>query len=138
MVSFAALTTLIVSALLYVGSVSSVALNGTTYEGLGKEARDVLARATPAAPHFVVYADAWDGANGVPAASALKVGEPLYLFGGLPILQCLLGIQCLVRITHISPADHPFMTSRSSTLSFLLLAGPWDKVRVFSIPAPFY
>ncbi|KAF9466092.1 glycoside hydrolase [Collybia nuda] len=90
MVSFTSLTTIIASALLYVGSASSVALNGTTYEGLGKEARDVLARATPAAPHFVVYADAWDGANGVPAASALK-GYNVF------------------------------------TLSFLLLAGPWDK-----------
>ncbi|KAF7370598.1 Glycoside hydrolase family 18 protein [Mycena sanguinolenta] len=45
----------------------------TTFEGLGQQARDVLARATPAAPHWVVYSDQYvSGTTGPPAASALN------------------------------------------------------------------
>ena len=40
---------------------------------LDNDAREILERATPAAPHFVVYADSYDGNTGPPAASALKV-----------------------------------------------------------------
>ncbi|KAJ6518811.1 glycoside hydrolase family 18 protein [Mycena sanguinolenta] len=45
----------------------------TALDGLGQQARDVLARATPAAPHWVVYGDEYvSGTTGPPAASALK------------------------------------------------------------------
>jgi hypothetical protein len=38
---------------------------------LSNEAREVLARATPAAPHFVIYSDEWLGST-LPSVSALK------------------------------------------------------------------
>ena len=72
---------------LQLGSVWAVP---TAFEGLDKKARDVLAdltpmgraldqhdleaRATPAAPHFVVYADQYQsGVTGPPAVSAITV-----------------------------------------------------------------
>lgn len=48
-------------------------LEPATLDLLDHDAREILARATPAAPHFVVYADSYDGTTGPPAASALKV-----------------------------------------------------------------
>ncbi|KAF8159456.1 glycoside hydrolase [Crassisporium funariophilum] len=36
------------------------------------DTREISGRATPAAPHFVVYGDAYDGTTGPPAASAIK------------------------------------------------------------------
>ncbi|RDB20908.1 Endochitinase 4 [Hypsizygus marmoreus] len=90
MVCFTSCIALLASALVYARAVSSVAINGTRFEGLNDQAREILARATPAAPHFVVYADAWDGTNGPPAVSKIK---------GFNVF----------------------------TLSFLLLAGAWDK-----------
>jgi hypothetical protein len=40
---------------------------------LSNQARDVLARAAPAAPRFVAYQDAWvSGENGPPAPSAIN------------------------------------------------------------------
>ena len=40
---------------------------------LDEKARGILARATQAAPHFVIYADKWTGGNGgPPAVDALK------------------------------------------------------------------
>lgn len=66
--------TAVASAFLFFGRVHSVPTNVTTFEGLGQQARDVLARATPAAPHFVVYADSYvSGTNGPPATSAVTV-----------------------------------------------------------------
>lgn len=44
------------------------------WEHLDVEARDILARATPSAPHFVVYGDkGTSGTQGPPAPSAIKV-----------------------------------------------------------------
>ncbi|KAF8967623.1 glycoside hydrolase [Flammula alnicola] len=51
---------------------SASPLNATSFDLLDHDAREILARATPAAPHFVVYADAYDGTTGPPAASALS------------------------------------------------------------------
>ena len=43
-------------------------------DGLDKQARDILARATPAAPHWVVYGDKYvSGTTGPPAASQINV-----------------------------------------------------------------
>ena len=67
------------------------------FEGLGQKARDVLAdltpmarpvevrdleaRATPAAPHFVVYADQYQsGVTGPPAVSAVTVRIRVFLW----------------------------------------------------------
>ncbi|KAJ7155373.1 glycoside hydrolase family 18 protein [Mycena crocata] len=53
-------------------SVNSLPFNGTSFEGLDQQARDILARATPAAPHWVVYSDRFvSGQTGPPAASAV-------------------------------------------------------------------
>lgn len=48
-------------------------LEPETLDLLDHDAREILERATPAAPHFVVYADSSDSNTGPPAASALKV-----------------------------------------------------------------
>ncbi|KXN87412.1 hypothetical protein AN958_08843 [Leucoagaricus sp. SymC.cos] len=48
-------------------------VNETTWNSLDNQARDILARATPAAPHFVVYGDAYDGTTGPPAVSKINV-----------------------------------------------------------------
>ncbi|KAJ7623187.1 glycoside hydrolase family 18 protein [Roridomyces roridus] len=52
-------------------------------DGLDKQARDVLARATPAAPHWVVYGDQYvSGTTGPPAVSALT-GYNVFILGFL-------------------------------------------------------
>lgn len=53
--------------------VVSLPVNETVWDGLDNQARDILARATPAAPHWVAYADAYDGTSGPPAVSQIKV-----------------------------------------------------------------
>ncbi|KAJ7581133.1 glycoside hydrolase family 18 protein [Mycena floridula] len=66
-------------------------VNSTSFDGLGPQARDILARATPAAPHFVVYGDQFvSGVTGPPPVSQVT---------GFNVFA----------------------------LSFLLLAGAWDK-----------
>ncbi|PBK72370.1 glycoside hydrolase [Armillaria solidipes] len=53
--------------------VSASPVNGTAFTGLSGKARNILERATPAAPHWVVYADAYQqGVTGPPAASAIQ------------------------------------------------------------------
>lgn len=55
-------------------SVVSTPLNVSSFEELDNQARDILARATPAAPHFVIYSDKYvSGTTGPPAASAVQV-----------------------------------------------------------------
>lgn len=73
MVLLASWVAIVASALVYATGAVSVAINGTRFDGLNEQARDILARATPAAPHFVVYADAWGGVNGPPPVASLKV-----------------------------------------------------------------
>ncbi|KDR80725.1 hypothetical protein GALMADRAFT_135845 [Galerina marginata CBS 339.88] len=52
---------------------SAFPMNSTAFDLLDHDAREVLKRATPAAPHFVVYADAYDSSTtGPPAVSAIK------------------------------------------------------------------
>jgi hypothetical protein len=60
------------------GSFAAPTINGThaappDLEALSPQARDILARATPAAPHWVVYGDAWDGQTGPPSVANIKV-----------------------------------------------------------------
>jgi chitinase len=91
MLLFSWLASFVASAVIYsTGTLAAPAVNGTNLDGLSDQARSILARATPAAPHFVVYGDAWDGQTGPPPVSSIK-GFNVY------------------------------------TLSFLLLAGAWDK-----------
>ncbi|KAJ8095295.1 hypothetical protein PM082_010518 [Marasmius tenuissimus] len=72
------------------GVVSSP-VNATSFDGLSEQARGILARATPAAPHWVVYADTGvQGTTGPPPVAQVK---------GFNVFA----------------------------LSFLILAGPWDK-----------
>ncbi|KAK0501351.1 glycoside hydrolase family 18 protein [Armillaria luteobubalina] len=53
--------------------VSAIPLNGTALTGLDGKARSILERATPAALHWVVYADAFQsGVTGPPATSAIE------------------------------------------------------------------
>lgn len=53
---------------------SVLAAPAVQWEKLDHEAREILARATPAAPHFVVYGDKYtSGTTGPPAPSAIKV-----------------------------------------------------------------
>ncbi|KAK0238912.1 glycoside hydrolase family 18 protein [Armillaria nabsnona] len=53
--------------------VSASPVNGTSFTGLSGKARSILERATPAAPHWVVYADAYQqGVTGPPPVSAIK------------------------------------------------------------------
>ncbi|KAG7444943.1 glycoside hydrolase [Guyanagaster necrorhizus] len=48
-------------------------VNGTAFAGLSRNARSILERATPGAPHWVVYADAYTpGVTGPPAVSEVK------------------------------------------------------------------
>ncbi|KAH8107404.1 glycoside hydrolase family 18 protein [Phellopilus nigrolimitatus] len=65
--TFAVLTVLL-SAVSHLSPVFSLPV-----EGLDASARSILARATPAAPHFVAYSDKWiNGENGPPAVSDIK------------------------------------------------------------------
>ncbi|KAJ7612521.1 glycoside hydrolase family 18 protein [Mycena polygramma] len=62
----------IVSVFLLFAHVNSVAVNTTVFDGLDQQARDILARATPAAPHWVIYSDQFvSGTTGPPAVSAV-------------------------------------------------------------------
>ncbi|KAJ7224292.1 glycoside hydrolase family 18 protein [Mycena pura] len=70
--SLARLVAFASSALLLLPHVSSLPSDVAAFEGLDQQARDILARATPAAPHWVVYSDQFvSGTTGPPAASAV-------------------------------------------------------------------
>ncbi|KAF7370558.1 Glycoside hydrolase family 18 protein [Mycena sanguinolenta] len=57
----------VASAFLVFSPVNSVPTDPTVLEGLGQQARDILARATPAAPHWVIYSDKFvSGVTGPP------------------------------------------------------------------------
>ncbi|KAJ7826553.1 hypothetical protein B0H14DRAFT_3467564 [Mycena olivaceomarginata] len=73
MVSFSLARFLSVSSVfLCFARVNSVAVNATIFDGLDQQARDILARATPAAPHWVIYSDQFvSGTTGPPAVSAV-------------------------------------------------------------------
>ncbi|KAJ7765495.1 glycoside hydrolase family 18 protein [Mycena maculata] len=66
------LTRLIAISTLFLSStrVNSVAVNTTIFDGLDEQARDILARATPAAPHWLIYSDQFvSGVTGPPAVA---------------------------------------------------------------------
>ncbi|KAJ3483841.1 hypothetical protein NLI96_g6045 [Meripilus lineatus] len=70
---FLALATLL--ALFTINSVHSAPTGNVTadaFEGLSHEAREILARATPAAPHWVAYSDKFFSSAGPPAPSTIK------------------------------------------------------------------
>ncbi|KAJ3483843.1 hypothetical protein NLI96_g6047 [Meripilus lineatus] len=70
---FLALATLL--ALITVSSVHSAPTGNVTadaFEGLSHEAREILARATPAASHWVAYSDKFLSSAGPPAPSTIK------------------------------------------------------------------
>ncbi|KAJ7155351.1 glycoside hydrolase family 18 protein [Mycena crocata] len=72
MVSFSVARLAVASVLLLFPSVNAVPTNVTASDGLGQQARDILARAIPAAPRFVIYGDKWvSGTNGPPPTSAV-------------------------------------------------------------------
>ncbi|KAJ7334138.1 glycoside hydrolase family 18 protein [Mycena albidolilacea] len=73
MVSFSLARFLSISSVfLCFARVNSVAVNATIFDGLDQQARDILARATPAAPHWVIYSDQFvSGTTGPPAVSAV-------------------------------------------------------------------
>ena len=63
-------------AIQFIGVVHSAptsGLNATAFEGLDHQARDILARATPAAPHFAIYSDKWVSSSGPPSPSTINV-----------------------------------------------------------------
>ena len=70
---FSILPSLIFAALLTLLPFTSSA-PASDFSGLDKQARDILARATPAAPHFLVYSDkGTQGITGPPPPSQVKV-----------------------------------------------------------------
>ncbi|KAJ7696589.1 glycoside hydrolase [Mycena rosella] len=73
MVSFSVARLLAISSfVLCFTPVNSGPVNATVLDGLDPQARDILARATPAAPHWVIYGDQFvSGTTGPPAASAI-------------------------------------------------------------------
>jgi hypothetical protein len=111
MVSFSLARFLSISSVfLCFARVNSVAVNGTIFDGLDQQARDILARATPAAPHWVIYSDQFvSGTTGPPAVSAVTVRKVDRL-----------------RFFQLSP----FATQGFNVfaLSFLLTEGAFDKV----------
>lgn len=63
-----------ISFLGYIHETVSTPLNSTAYDGLGSEARYILSRATPAAPHFVIYGDQYvSGQTGPPPVAQIQV-----------------------------------------------------------------
>ena len=55
-------------------SITSVLSAPIDKDGLTDSARKILSRATPAAPHFVIYSDEWvSGENGPPSVSEVQV-----------------------------------------------------------------
>ncbi|KAJ4475087.1 glycoside hydrolase family 18 protein [Lentinula aciculospora] len=62
------------SLILYgLGVVTGTPVNGSNFEGLGEQARDILARAVPVAPRFVVYSDRFvSGLTGPPPVADVE------------------------------------------------------------------
>lgn len=61
------------------GLVNGTPVNGSRFEGLGEQARDILARAVPVAPRFVVYSDKFvSGLTGPPAVADVEVRLSLW------------------------------------------------------------
>ncbi|KAJ7504340.1 glycoside hydrolase family 18 protein [Mycena galericulata] len=84
MLSFSLMRFLAITSLfLFLTQVNSVPANAPIPDGLDQQARDILERATPAAPHWVVYGDQYvSGTTGPPAASAVT-GFNVFILGFL-------------------------------------------------------
>ncbi|KAJ7504342.1 glycoside hydrolase family 18 protein [Mycena galericulata] len=82
MVSFSlARLVAVASAFLVLPKITAVPTNVTALTGLGEEARNVLARATPAPPHWVIYGDAFvSGTTGPPDVSVVT-GYNVFILG---------------------------------------------------------
>ncbi|KAJ6591530.1 glycoside hydrolase family 18 protein [Mycena vulgaris] len=78
-----ALVAAIASAFLLFPRVNSVPTNVTALDGLGQQARDILARATPAAPHWVVYGDQFASGTTGPPATSVVAGYNVFIISFL-------------------------------------------------------
>lgn len=95
---------------------------------LDKTARDILARATPRAPHFVVYGDRFiSGVTGPPSASQIQVMQSFNYLCNSWIQRDFftLGIQRFVctQLTGVFYTEYIIY----SALAFLLTEGAFDK-----------
>ncbi|KAJ3771174.1 glycoside hydrolase family 18 protein [Lentinula raphanica] len=74
--SLAVLSSLLLSSF---GLVHGTPVNSSSFEGLGEQARDILARAVPVAPRFVVYSDKFvSGLTGPPPVADVEGFNVLY------------------------------------------------------------
>lgn len=113
MISFSferVLFALLLSSITHVCSVFAAPVGWGT---LDLDARDILARSTAAAPHFVVYGDQSAGTNGPPDPSAIKVGNHLSELVLIPL----------------TANHHRTQGFNVFALSFLLGKGPADKAQ---------
>lgn len=79
MFTISSFTFLLVSILLQVSDISAFPTNATVlHPGLGHSVHTISTDATPAAPHFFVYGDAYDETIGPPAVSTIKVSYLLF------------------------------------------------------------
>jgi hypothetical protein len=98
-------------------------------ESNGTQPRELDARAIPAAPHFVVYGDAYvSGQTGPPPASSIKVCQ-------VALMVIIEGTErhCVLFRVSLSSAhclDFRYFAHvrLNSAMSSLLLEGAWDKV----------
>jgi hypothetical protein len=98
-------------ALLAVSQLCGVASTPVDTSALSEKARNVLARATPAAPHWVIYSDKWQGST-LPAPSLISGYNVLYV--------------------NFSPSNTWCSSNLSSLLSFWLVEGAWDNAQVWT------
>lgn len=103
---------LLAIALLAISQLCGVASTPVDTSALSEKARNVLARATPAAPHWVIYSDKWQGST-LPAASSISGYNVLYA-------------------NQFSPAKAWCSPDSSSLLSFWLTKGAWDNAQLWT------
>jgi hypothetical protein len=93
---FFSLPAILAFTLLFARGASSILFNATDFEGFDGQFRDILARATPPAPYFVAYTDAWDGTTGPPSVTQVKVIILMPHPSHPSLTKSLLGLQCHV------------------------------------------
>ncbi|KAJ8519827.1 hypothetical protein ONZ45_g3252 [Pleurotus djamor] len=64
-------------------TVAAAPVNETNFESLSPKARSILARATPAAPHFVMYSDMWVSGQTRPPTAAQLAGTNVFILSFL-------------------------------------------------------
>lgn len=104
------------------GSAQSASLMNKL-RSLTPAARNVLKRATPAAPHFVIYSDAYVATE--PTVAEINVREILlqHAFANYHVA----GLQCIVSAHHFSGDIRRKINGIISALSFLLTSGAADE-----------